>query len=385
LDQFRYTLNFHFGAKVHKYPSVDPYSRYIMSCVEVLVLQFSTWNLQCKHVEVHTYIHIDDLIVIARDHGIINKLMVDLKSNFIFRDEGNFETFLGVSVKHVEDNSIALTQPQLIRKLLKLVDLGEVNPKPTPAVEVLSKDIDGEERKYQWNYRQAVGILEYLKITTRPDITFAVSQIARFSNNPKRSHEQVLIRIARYLKGTSDKGLFINPKTDSFLEYYCDADFCGLWKVTNPEDPKSVHSRTGFVIFYAGVPLFWCSKLQTQIALSTVEAEYLALSHSAREIIPTQELLQEISKSFNFHIPCQTQIHCDIYEDNNGALELATTPKMRPRTKHIAVCYHYFRSKVQDGSLRVHAIDTKEQVAEIFTKPLIHSKYVYLRKKMMGW
>jgi len=150
-----------------------------------------------------------------------------LKSNFFFRDEGNFETFLGVSVKQLEDKSIELTQPQLIRKLLMLLDLGEVNPKPTPAVEVLSKDVDGEVRKYQWNYRQAVGIMEYLKITTRPDITFAVSQVARFSNNPKRSHEKALIRIARYLKGTSDKGLFINPTTDSFLECYCDADFCG--------------------------------------------------------------------------------------------------------------------------------------------------------------
>jgi len=157
--------------------------------------------------------------------------------------------------------------------------------------------------RYQWNYKQAVGIMEYLKITTRSDITFAVSQVARFSNNPNRSHEKALIRIARYLKGTSDKGLFINPTTDSFLECYCDADFCGLRQVTDPEDPKSVHSRTGFVIVYAGVPLFWCSKLQTHIALSTVEAEYLALSHSAREIIPTQELLREIAQSFNFHIP----------------------------------------------------------------------------------
>ena len=146
-----------------------------------------------------------------------------------------------------------------------------------------------------------------------------------------------------------------------------------------------MHSRTGFVIVYAGVPLIWCSKLQTQIALSTVEVEYLALSHSAREIIPTQELLQEIAQSFNFHIPRQTQIHCDIYEDNNGALELATTLKMRPRTKHIGVCYHHFRTKLQDGSLRMHPIDTKEQIADIFTKPLIHSKYVYLRNKMMGW
>jgi len=274
----------------------------------------------------------------------------------LITDEGNFETFLGVSVKQFEDKSIELTQPQFIRKLLKVLDLGEVNPKPTPAVEVLSKDVEGEARRYQWNYRQAVGILEYLKITTRPDITFAVSQVARFSNNPKRSHGKALIRIARYLKGTNDKGLVINPTTDSFFECYCDAHFCGLWQVTDPEDPKSVHSRTGFVIVYAGVPIIWCSKLQTQIAFSTVEAEYLALSHSAREIIPTQELLQEIAQSFNFHIPRQSQIHCDIYEDNNGALELATTPKIRPRTKHFGVCYHHFRNKLQDGSLRVHPL-----------------------------
>jgi len=111
--------------------------------------------------------YVDDLIVIARDYGKISKkLMDDLKSDFIFRDEGDFETFLGVSVKCLEDNSIDLMQSQLIRFLINLLDLEEVNTKPTPAVEVFSEDIDGEDRIYKRNYRQAIGILEYLKITT---------------------------------------------------------------------------------------------------------------------------------------------------------------------------------------------------------------------------
>lgn len=92
--------------------------------------------------------------------------MDDLKSDFIFRDEGDIETFLGVSVKCLEDNSIDLMQSQLIRFLINLLDLEEVNTKPTPAVEVFSEDIDGEDRIYKRNYRQAIGILEYLKITT---------------------------------------------------------------------------------------------------------------------------------------------------------------------------------------------------------------------------
>ena len=115
----------------------------------------------------------------------------------------------------------------------------------------------------------------YLAGNTRPDIAFAVHQAARHTHHPRAVHEEALIKIARYLKGTKDKGLRFHPSdsTQPRLDAYCDADFAGLWGSEAADDPTCVKSRTGYVIMYEGCPVIWKSKLQSLIALSTMEAE----------------------------------------------------------------------------------------------------------------
>ena len=142
--------------------------------------------------------------------------------------------------------------------------------------------------------------------------------------------------------------------------------------------------QTGYVIKYAGCPITFVSKLQTECALSTREAEYIALSQAMRDVIPTVQLLKEFSETFSLDSK-QPTIKCTLFEDNNGAIELATAPKMRPRTKHIALKYHHFREHVRNGTVKIQRIDTAEQIADIFTKPLPESVFEYLRKKLMGW
>ena len=133
-----------------------------------------------------------------------------------------------------------------------------------------------------------------------------------------------------------------------------------------------------------GCPVIWVSKLQTEIALSTVESEYIALSQSVRDIIPLQDLMKELNGIFG-HKDIKPNINCKLFEDNNGALELAKAPRYRPRTKHIAIKYHHFREHVQNGSISIHAIDTKEQIADQFTKGLQPAVFEYLREKLLGW
>ena len=127
----------------------------------------------------------------------------------------------------------------------------------------------------------------------------------------------------------------------------------------------------------------WFSRLQTEIALSTTEAEYIALSTGAREVLPIRALLQELSPFL--HLPKSNMvIKCTLFEDNKGAEELAKVPKNRPRTKHIAVKYHHFREAVKDGTLQVKRVSTTEQQADIMTKPLPKNTLEYLRKYIMG-
>ena len=140
----------------------------------------------------------------------------------------------------------------------------------------------------------------------------------------------------------------------------------------------------GYVIYYFGCPLIWVSKLQAEISLSTVEAEYIALSQSMRDIIPLIDQIDEMDGIFNDYSP-KPILHCKLFEDNNGALELAKSPRYRPRTKHIAIKYHHFREHVKLGKVSINPIDTKEQIADIFTKALPTITFDYLRYKLLGW
>jgi hypothetical protein len=106
----------------------------------------------------------------------------------------------------------------------------------------------------------------------RPDTTMATQQCARFCNEPKREHEEAVKRICRYLMKTKDKGLILKPDKSKGLECYVDAEWAGSWRDRSSNDPLLSHSRTGYVIMYAGCPIVWASKLQPLITLSTTEA-----------------------------------------------------------------------------------------------------------------
>ena len=135
-------------------------------------------------------------------------------------------------------------------------------------------------------------MLRYLKNSTRPEIAMAVHQCVRFNNQPMLSHEQAIKRIAKYLKGTSDQGIVYNPDKTKVIECYVDADFAGGWSQADANNPENVMSSTGFAIYYAGCPVLWSSKLQTEILLSTTESEYIALSSAMRDVIPLMFLMK---------------------------------------------------------------------------------------------
>ena len=229
-------------------------------------------------------------------------------------------------------------------------------------------------------------MLTYISRNTRPDIENAVHQCARFQLNPKKAHENAVTRIGRYLLGTRDKGIQFKPditKLDN-IECYVDADFAGNYTKEINYDPASCKSRTGCVIKYAGCPIHWFSRMQSEISLSTTEAEYIALSTAARELLPMRHLLSKIASKMSI-ITKPPRIHCTLFEDNIGAEMLAKAPKMNPRTKHIAIKYHFFREAVKNKILKITRIDTKNQLADIFTKPTPLSTLEPLRKEIMGW
>ena len=143
-------------------------------------------------------------------------------------------------------------------------------------------------------------------------------------------------------------------------------------------------SRTGYLIKYGNCPIIWCSKLQSIIALSTTENEYIVLSQYLRDGTSLVELLKElesvIPRSKN-----NPEIHCLIFEDNMGSINLVKRTRMRPRTKHISLKYHHFREYVRRGLVSVNHIDKKKQITEILTKVLTDPQYLKLRNFLTGF
>ena len=338
-------------------------------------------------------VYVDDVIIISKDALAIDEFVKSLKDgpeNFDFTHEGSFEAYLGVEISRLPDNKgFQLSQPFLIERIIQALGFDSTTTKGakdnTPAgYPLLSKDDSGPEPKANWKYRGLIGMLGYLQGTTRPDISMATHQCARFSNDPKLSHERAVKRIGRYLLDTRDKGIIYEPDISRGLECFVDADFAGGWKDGDHSSPESVLSRTGYVIMYAGCPITWGSKMQTEIALSTTESEYIALSTAMREVIPFLNLMKEIAGIFGL-LTRKPVFRCTVWEDNESCITVAKSPKFTPRTKHIAIKYHHFRQFVSDETLVIKSIDTAEQIADIFTKPLPEKSFCHLRRKLMGW
>jgi KUP system potassium uptake protein len=136
---------------------------------------------------------------------------------------------------------------------------------------------------------------------------------------------------------------------------------------------------------YAGCPILWASKMQSLIALSTTEAEYIALSTALREVIAILNLMQELKgRNFVFHSH-PAKVRCRVFEDNKSCIEIATNHRTRPRTKHLSVRLHHFRHHVLNKTINIEHISTKEQIADMFTKPLARDQFAKLREKLMHW
>jgi Reverse transcriptase (RNA-dependent DNA polymerase) len=336
-------------------------------------------------------IYVDDGILASPNAEELDAIIDELGKHFKITDEGEIDDYLGVKVERRDDGSIKLSQPHLIDSILKDLHFArEVNAAKSPAAStvILNRDENGPDFDDSFHYRAVIGKLNFLEKSTRPDIAYAVHQAARFSAEPKASHGRAVRRLCRYLAGTRDKGIILKPKANGKNDFqvWVDADFCGLWnKETAPDDPSTARSRTGYVITYAGCPVAWISRLQTEVAHSSTEAEYVALSQALRDCIPMIELLEEAASKGVPIAGSKPTFRCTVFEDNAGCVELANVPKMRPRTRHINLKYHHFREFVAKKKIQVKKVDGDDQLADQLTKPLPDEKFLYLRKGLLGW
>lgn len=176
-------------------------------------------------------------------------------------------------------------------------------------------------------YREAVGSLMYLSIATRPDISFAVNQASRYLERPTTTQWKAVKRILKYIKGTVGYGLLFNCDQNKELLTYSDADYAG--------DLETRRSTTGYVLRFASGTIYWNSQRQRVVALSTIDAEYMAACQTAKEIAWASTLIRELLGNL--------KIQTAMFMGNQSAICLIKNPVFQKRVKHIDVRFHYIR------------------------------------------
>jgi Reverse transcriptase (RNA-dependent DNA polymerase) len=330
-------------------------------------------------------IWVDDCLFFSKSEANIDSILTSMNKTMPLTKEQSVTAFLGIQIQR-SPTSYTLLQPKLIQQIIDSSFMSDCNGAKTPAQSTpLGADINGNKFNEKWEYSSIVGMLMFLANNSRPDIAFATHQCARFTHAPKESHGLAVKRIIRYLQATKDKGLILTPSEDISLDCYVDADFAGLYGVEDDQDPISVKSRTGYVIMLANCPLIWVSKLQTEIAVATMEAEYIALSQSMKDLIPLRRMTTLVCDALLGKKNYKAKMYSKVFEDNNGALQLARSPRITPRTKHYGIKYHFFRENVIKGEIQLFRVESENQLADIFTKGLVQAIFEKLRKSLLGW
>lgn len=306
-------------------------------------------------------LYVDDMICAARDANTIDGIFDALNETFPLTKLGEVNHILGLKVER-DGQYFNLSQSAYIDSILKELpginaNIAKYAPLPLDPRPCRSGEESEEETPLSARaakaYQEVLGKVLWPAIMTRPDIAFATSYLGRFSHAPSEHHWQLLLRVVNYLAHTRDVKLRTGgpPKA---LEAYCDSDW--------GDRDGTFRSTSGFVILINDSVINWSSRRQPTVALSSTEAEYIAASDTAREIIWWRALLKELGLEQHEATP--------LHMDNESARKLAHRPTNHGRTKHIDVKYHHIRDLIRDHALELERVNSEDNIADGLTKPL---------------
>jgi hypothetical protein len=295
----------------------------------------------------------------------LNDFKEAMQSEFEMTDLGLMKYFLGIEVEQSE-KGIFICQQKYATDILKRFKMNKCKPTDTPIATgtKLSKQDEGTTIDYTL-YKRLVGSLMYLT-TTRPYIMYAVSLISRFMENPKISHWKVGKRILRYIAGTTDYGIWYSNSEDDSLVGYTDSDFAG-----SIDDRKST---SGYAFLLGTGLISWASKKQPIVTISSVEAEYVATTSTSCHAVWLRRILSDLTHEEKEPTP--------IFCDNSSTIALSKNHVFHRKSKHIDTHYHFIHELVNDGSIMLQFCGSKEQLADIFTKPLGRNTFEFQRQHL---
>ena len=321
-------------------------------------------------------VHVDDFLIVSSTPDASRSFKEELKSLWTISDLGEACFCVGIAISRDWANRlVSISQTALIDRVILQFGQMDADPISTPMDPSVAKSLtrpspsdpplsDNDSRELaRIPYRSLVGLLMYLAVGTRPDISFAVACLCQFLDCYRRAHWNAAICVVRYLKGTRLLTLTLGGNPELDLVGFSDSSYADC--------PDTARSTMGYCFSVGGAVFTWSSRRQKTVSNSSCEAKYIALSEASREALWLRQFLREV------HLlkPAPTVILCD----NNGAKALSSDPTHHSRSKHIDVRHHFVRERVDDGSLTIWHVPGYDNVTDIFTKALPHPDFTRLR------
>ena len=307
---------------------------------------------------VYIALYVDDLFMVGMKLANIEVVKQGLGKEFKMKDLGVARFLLGIEIRRQENGDIFLVQEKYARDVISRFNMKGCKPVSTPlelgthldSSQQPISDVD-KEQMCSIPYRSAIGSLMYLSTCTRPDISAAVSELSKFSQNPGAAHWEGVKRVLRYINGTAGEGLLYKRGAQVATWGYSDSGHAG--------DKETSRGRSGYIFLSAGAAISWRSSMMKVVTHSSCESEYVGLSEAGNEAIYLTQLQGELGIG---------NLSVLLYGDNESSLKLAENPVFHQRSKQFLLKYHSLRDRVESGIIELCKVDTGLNAADMMTK-----------------
>ena len=318
-----------------------------------------------NEVDLIVSLYVDDMLVTGSNEELMEKFKIEMQEIFEMSDLGIMNYFLGMEIQQCS-KGIFISQKKYACDILKKFKLEACKGVASPLAlnEKISRD-DGDKLEEPAVFRSLVGSLLYLT-ATRPDLMFPAGLLSRFMSSPSNVHMGIAKRVLKYIRGTTDLGIWYMKTGGVNLNGFADSDWAG-----SIDDMKST---SGYVFTIGTGAICWNAKKQEVVAQSTAEAEYISLAAAANQAVWLRKLLEDLGQKQDSPV--------DLFCDNKSAIAIAQNPVQHGRTKHINVKFHAIREAGKNLLIKVHHCSTEVQLTDLMTKALPPTRLEFLKTRI---
>ena len=313
---------------------------------------------------IHLLIHVDDILAATTNENLLVKLMKAIGKDFEVKCVGDVKEYLGIEIHRDADGNIEICQEKFIDSIINAAGMENAKPSRYP-VDTGYYKLEGKPLNSNEIYRKLIGMLLYISTNSRPDIAASVAILSQKVCSPRSVDMNEVKRIIRYLIHTKNHTLKLSTSDGKEeLITYSDANW--------GEDKNDGKSNGGYFVSYNGGTIAWCSRKQEIVAMSTAEAEYVAITEAVKEAIWIKNVLTQFRR--------RIETPLKIFTDNQSAISIVSNQRFNNRTKHIDLKYHFVRDYANKGIIELQYVPSEFNIADMMTKPLGGSKIQQLRE-----